>query len=81
MNSKANQMGMDIILVYGLKHFLNKFRRKDYRQDYYEIPPETPAKVITHTGADGTDGELVSLLSVMIQAAGKYHGTGQKKHN
>jgi hypothetical protein len=70
MNNKAYQMGMDIILVYGLKHFLNKFRRKDCRQYCYEMPPATPMQTSYHAVDGGTDRELISLLSIMIQAAG-----------
>jgi hypothetical protein len=81
MNNKAYQMGMEIILSHGLKHFLNKFRRKDCRQDYYEIPPEPTAKVFDHTEITGTDGAIVLLLSEMIQAAGNYRGAKQKDYN
>jgi len=75
INNRAYQVGMEIILSHGLKHFLNKFRRKDYRQDYYEIPVESCTKVLDLTEIVGTGGALVSLLSEMIQAAGDYRGT------
>jgi len=75
VNNKAYQMGMEIILSHGLKHFLNKFRRKDCRQGYYEIPTDSSAKVFDRTEITGTDGALVSLLSEMILAAGNYSGT------
>ena len=81
MNNKAYQMGMEIILSHGLKHFLNKFRRKDCRQDYYDIPTESSAKVFDRTEITSTDGALISLLSEMIQAAGNYRGTKQKDYN
>jgi len=81
MNNKAYQMGMEIILSHGLKYFLNKFRRKDYRQDYYEIPTEPSAKAFDRPEVAGTDGALVSLLSEMILAAGNYRGTKQKDYN
>ena len=74
-------MGMETILSHGLKHFLNKFRRKDCRQDYCEIPTESSAKVFDHTEINDTGGALVSLLSEMIQAAGTHHGTNQKDYN
>ena len=67
-------MGMEMILSHGLKYFLNKFRRKDHRQDYYEIPTESSAKAFDRAEIVGTDVALVSLLSEMIQAAGNYRG-------
>lgn len=68
-------MGMELILHHGLKHFLNKFRRKGYRQDHYELQPEPPVRVLQRTEAGDMNEEIVLLLSEMIQAAGTYHGT------
>ena len=81
MNNKAYQMGMEIILSHGLKHFLNKFRRKDCRQDYYEILTGSSGKAFDRMEIVGTDGALISLLSEMIQSAGNYYGTNQKDYN
>jgi hypothetical protein len=81
LNNKAYQMGMDFILRYGLKCFLNKFKRKGHRQDYYEIAPETSVNVYQRTEAYSANGELISLLSEMIQAVGTYHGTEPKNYN
>ena len=67
-------MGMDIILQQGLKSFFNKFKRKGDRLDHYAIPPESPAHPFPSAEIDGSDRELIFLLSEMIQAAGAYHG-------
>jgi hypothetical protein len=75
LNNQAYSTGMEIITLYGLKYFLNKFRRKETVHPSSCIFP-TPV----HLKADGNDPDtgcsrdLILLLAEMIQSAGSYYG-------
>jgi hypothetical protein len=80
-NNKAFGMGMDLIHQYGLKFFLNKFKRKDVCPDYHDIPSETTGSAGSCPDINDNNQELIFLLSEMIQATGNYHGAKQKNYN
>lgn len=81
VNNKAYRMGMELILQYGLKVFLNKFKRKESGPNHYDIPKESVEYNRSFESINGSSQELIVLLSEMIQATGNYHGTEQKNYN
>jgi hypothetical protein len=74
-------MGMELILQYGLKFFVNKFKRKGSGLDHYAIPDKPVGQVRSSEDIDAGSQELIFLLSKMIQTAGKYHGTKQENYS
>jgi hypothetical protein len=68
-------MGMDLVLKYGLKAFLDKFRRKRIGSE--------PAVNFYHSRmaevqAESSSCELIFLLADMIRSTGGQNGAEQK---
>jgi hypothetical protein len=73
--SQAYSMGMEIIYRYGLKYFLNKFKRKETvypTRCIFPAPVPPKADAIQHDA--GCSRELIFVLAEMIQSAGSYYG-------
>jgi len=67
-------MGMELIFQYGLKFFLNKFRRKEAASFNHDIPATAAPYSSICVDIEDSSRELISLLAEMIQAAGNYYG-------
>jgi hypothetical protein len=74
-NNQAYSTGMEIVSRYGLKYFLNKFKRKEtvYTASCI-LPFPVPPKVDGTHQDTGCSKELIFLLAEMIQSTGSYYG-------
>jgi hypothetical protein len=74
-NNHAYTTGMEIIFRYGLKYFLNKFKRKEtVFTASRTLPAPVPPKADGMHQDTDSSRELVFLLAEMIQSAGSYYG-------
>jgi hypothetical protein len=81
IGNKVYAMGMNLVLQFGLRHFLDKFKRKEIVSRHTE-KLFSPAPVALSNNSipifDGNARELIFILAQMIQSTGDYHGTKQK---
>jgi hypothetical protein len=74
-NNHTYSTGMEIISQYGMKYFLNKFKRRETVFTTSRIPPAPIHPKIDGMRQDtGCSRELIFLLAEMIQSAGSYYG-------
>lgn len=81
IGNKVYAMGMDLILQSGLRHFLDKFKRKEIVSRHTEkLFSPAPAASTNNSIpiSDGNARELIFILAQMIQSTGDYHGTNQE---
>jgi hypothetical protein len=77
-NNNAHSMGMEVIAECGMKHFLDKFRRKGTvgSAGHAALPPAHMQTAGASDRAEGCGRELVLLLAGMIRSAGTCYGDG-----
>ncbi|MDQ1270034.1 MAG: hypothetical protein QG618_1344 [Thermodesulfobacteriota bacterium] len=74
-------MGMDLVLQFGLRHFLDKFKRKEIVSRHTEKLFSPAPAVLSNNSIpiyDENARELIFILAQMIQSTGDYHGTKQE---
>lgn len=81
IGNKVYSMGMDLVLQFGLRHFLDKFKRKEIVSHHTEKSFSSASTALSSNSipvSDENAHELIFILAQMIQSTGDYNGTKQE---
>jgi hypothetical protein len=74
--SLAYTMGIDLVAKYGLKTFLNKFKRKEFgTETSVDLTPSSTPKTQLAYEVESNSQEILFLLADMIRSTEYHHGT------
>jgi hypothetical protein len=74
-------MGIDLVSTYGLRTFLNKFKRKGIgSESIADVAHTYPQETIVDCEVESSSRELIFLLASMIRSTGFEYGVEQKSH-